>query len=142
VEPALKDDMAEDAAALSLDDGYVLPGKIAGTLYPHQREGVQWLWSIYKIKKGGILGDDMGLGKTMQCSAFLAGSFHSKVLKRAIIIAPKTLLAHWEKELRVCGLGNKIYSYYGTSEREREESLRVIARRGGILLTTYGMGKQ
>jgi hypothetical protein len=52
----------------------------------------------------------MGLGKTMQCSAFLAGAFHSGALRTAMIVAPKTLLAHWEKELAVCGLKNKVCS--------------------------------
>lgn len=45
---------------------YKLPGKIAKMLYPHQRDGLRWLWSLHCQSKGGILGDDMGLGKTMQ----------------------------------------------------------------------------
>lgn len=45
---------------------YKLPGKIAKMLYPHQRDGLKWLWSLHCQGKGGILGDDMGLGKTMQ----------------------------------------------------------------------------
>jgi hypothetical protein len=36
-----------------------------------------------------------GLGKTMQCAAFLAGSLGSGAGRRALIVAPKTLLAHW-----------------------------------------------
>lgn len=47
---------------------YKLPSKIAKMLYPHQREGLKWLWSLHCQGKGGILGDDMGLGKTMQVS--------------------------------------------------------------------------
>jgi len=45
---------------------YQLPAKIAKMLFPHQREGLTWLWSLHCLGKGGILGDDMGLGKTMQ----------------------------------------------------------------------------
>lgn len=45
---------------------YKLQAKIAKMLYPHQREGLKWLWSLHCLGKGGILGDDMGLGKTMQ----------------------------------------------------------------------------
>lgn len=45
---------------------YRLNGKIAKMLFPHQREGLRWLWSLHCQGKGGILGDDMGLGKTMQ----------------------------------------------------------------------------
>ena len=45
-------------------------------LYPHQREGVQWMWDAVHLGneslptsqriKGGLLSDDMGLGKTIQ----------------------------------------------------------------------------
>lgn len=45
---------------------YKLQARIANMLYPHQREGLKWLWSLHCLGKGGILGDDMGLGKTMQ----------------------------------------------------------------------------
>jgi DNA excision repair protein ERCC-6-like len=47
---------------------YKLPGTIFKILYPHQREGLQWLWVLHCRGTGGILGDDMGLGKTMQVS--------------------------------------------------------------------------
>ncbi|OEL31638.1 Protein CHROMATIN REMODELING 24, partial [Dichanthelium oligosanthes] len=45
---------------------YKLPGRIFKMLYPHQREGLRWLWVLHCRGTGGILGDDMGLGKTMQ----------------------------------------------------------------------------
>lgn len=72
------DDVLDDYADGSVleDDGsisfsgskstYKLPGKIAKMLYPHQRDGLRWLWALHCQGKGGILGDDMGLGKTMQ----------------------------------------------------------------------------
>lgn len=61
------DDVAIDDFTLSgLRSTYKLPSKIANMLYPHQREGLKWLWSLHCKGKGGILGDDMGLGKTMQ----------------------------------------------------------------------------
>lgn len=45
---------------------FTLPQKIANILYPHQLEGIKWLWGLHIKGTGGILGDDMGLGKTMQ----------------------------------------------------------------------------
>jgi hypothetical protein len=114
---------------------------------------------VCRMRKGGILADDMGLGKTMQCSAFLAGALqrsrHGNALTpssssassrsissgavRAMIVAPKTLLSHWEKELKVCGMGPRSHCFYGSSEGERAAALRAVTGRGGVLLTTYGM---
>ncbi|KAK7831062.1 protein chromatin remodeling 24, partial [Quercus suber] len=96
------DSVVEDDGSITLNGPkscYKLPGKIAKMLYPHQSDGLRWLWALHCQGKGGILGDDMGLGKTMQICGFLAGLFHSHLIKRAIIVAPKTLLPHWIKEL-------------------------------------------
>uniref|UniRef100_A0ACD5TRC6 Uncharacterized protein n=1 Tax=Avena sativa TaxID=4498 RepID=A0ACD5TRC6_AVESA len=116
---------------------YKLPGSIFKTLYPHQREGLKWLWVLHCRGTGGILGDDMGLGKTMQISAFLAGLFHSRLIKRVLVVAPKTLLTHWSKELSVVGLKHKIRDYSGTSVKVRDCELQYAFKEGGILLTTY-----
>jgi hypothetical protein len=51
----------------------------------------------------------MHAGKTMQCSAFLAGMLKSRLSSRVLIIAPKTLLVHWAKELGVCSLGGSTH---------------------------------
>lgn len=62
-------DTLEDKSSITLCGAkytYKLTGDIAKMLYPHQRDGLKWLWSLHCQNKGGILGDDMGLGKTMQ----------------------------------------------------------------------------
>lgn len=59
----------QDIEGLRLVHGqqvYSLPAAIVGALYPHQREGIHWLWGLHCKQMGGVLGDDMGLGKTMQ----------------------------------------------------------------------------
>eukprot|EP00958_Prasinococcus_capsulatus_P019603 scaffold2437_cov395-Prasinococcus_capsulatus_cf.AAC.14 len=123
-----------------LDDGaFHLTGEAAYNLYPHQREGLKWLWSLHKKQSGGILGDDMGLGKTRQVCSYLAGLWESKAVTRAMIVAPKTLLGHWAAELRTCGLGGRIRQYFGASDRDKEHGLSKISSEGGVLLTTYGM---
>ncbi|KAJ8565534.1 hypothetical protein K7X08_008110 [Anisodus acutangulus] len=116
---------------------YGLPGKIAKMLYPHQRDGLKWLWSLHCQGKGGILGDDMGLGKTMQTCGYLAGLFYSKLIKRVLIVAPKTLLPHWIKELTVVGLSQKIREYYAPNAKLRNYELQYVLQDKGILLTTY-----
>ena len=68
------DSVAENDCSITLDgpkSTYKLPGKIAKMLYPHQCDGLRWLWSLHCQGKGGILGDDMGLGKTMQVKKWI-----------------------------------------------------------------------
>ncbi|KAK2079914.1 hypothetical protein QBZ16_002309 [Prototheca wickerhamii] len=89
---------------------------IAQKLYPHQIAGVKWLHGLLRVGKGGILADDMGLGKTMQCCAYLAGALASGTVSRALVVAPKTLVAHWAAD-----------------------GLHAVRARGGVLLTTYGV---
>ncbi|BDA42988.1 probable DNA excision repair protein ERCC-6-like [Coccomyxa sp. Obi] len=129
----------EEGLCLGDNNEFKLDPAVSRTLYAHQVEGVKWLWSLHCLGRGGILGDDMGLGKTMQCAAFMSGMIKSGQARRALVVAPKTLLAHWEKELRVCGLASLTHEFYGTSQCAREESLMAVKRRRGVLLTTYGM---
>ena len=42
-----------------------LPAALEQRMFPHQREGVQWLYNLHHRELGGILGDDMGLGKVV-----------------------------------------------------------------------------
>ncbi|XP_051186402.1 SNF2 domain-containing protein ENL1-like [Lolium perenne] len=118
---------------------YKLPTRIFNKLYPHQREGLIWLWSLRCRGTGGILGDDMGLGKTMQVSAFLAGLFHSGLIRRVLVVTPNMVLTHWIKELSVVGLRHKISTYYGPKKDVRHYELQHVFKEGGILLTTYDM---
>ncbi|CAM0879623.1 unnamed protein product [Alopecurus aequalis] len=129
--------MEPTGCAANVPGPYKLPGSIFNILYPHQREGLKWLWVLHCKGRGGILGDDMGLGKTMQISAFLAGLFHSRLIRRVLVVAPKTLLDHWSKELSVVGLKYKIRDYSGTSLKVRDSELQYAFKDGGVLLTTY-----
>lgn len=137
---SVKEVALEESKDIAFTQGkqtYRLPGKIATTLYPHQREGTKWLWDLHCKSRGGILGDDMGLGKTMQISSFLAGLFTSHLIKRALIVAPKTVLPNWMKELSVVGLSRKARDFSGSPGSTREYALQHVLQTGGILLTTY-----
>ncbi|KAF6170510.1 hypothetical protein GIB67_031918 [Kingdonia uniflora] len=136
-EPEVKDEGPITLIGSGKTPNYTLPAKIAKILYPHQRDGLRWLWSLHSRGTGGILGDDMGLGKTMQICSFLAGLFHSNLIKRVLVVAPKTLLAHWIKELSAVGLGEKTKDYFGTSVKARQYELQFVLQHTGILLTTY-----
>lgn len=64
----------------------------AGSLYPHQSDGVAFLLS----KKRAILADDMGLGKTRQAIvAMEAGRPDGAVL----VVCPASLKLNWRREI-------------------------------------------
>lgn len=103
-----------------------------------QVAAVEWLWGLWVQRKGCLLADDMGLGKTLTCASLLAGLLKGKSIRRAIVVAPKTLLAQWKLELTRVGLKWQTHEYFGTP-RQRETALTSVQQRRGVLLTTYGM---
>ena len=122
---------------------YIIPAVTFCKLYDYQRDALVWFWSTYQSPNGGILGDDMGLGKTGQTSAYLNGAFHSGFVRCVLLIVPVSMMSHWSNELAFwCQLpsGYRIKKYHSSlSEKRRQENLEYIARRGGILVTSYGM---
>lgn len=96
--------VVEDEGSITLTGpqcSYTLRGKIATMLYPHQREGLKWLWSLHTQGKGGILGDDMGLGKTMQVRKFAACT-SSFFLHNNVMLISVDLLCRFAVFLLVC----------------------------------------
>jgi len=64
----------------------------AGTLYPHQADGVAFLLS----KRRAILADDMGLGKTRQAIvAMQLGTPRGMIL----VVCPASLKLNWKREI-------------------------------------------
>ncbi|GBM73450.1 DNA excision repair protein ERCC-6-like [Araneus ventricosus] len=138
----LKEHMKQQESSdgmIEVSDGFFVYHEIYNKLYPYQREGVAWMWKLFNMKKGGVLGDDMGLGKTFEVIAFLSGLIDADRIKYALIIMPVSLLPNWEKEFRKWSPGISVSLFHGTSKRERERNLLRIQRRGHVLLTSYGM---
>lgn len=69
-------DQGDDEFTDVCQSGLLLYRELHNQLFEHQKEGVAFLYSLYRDgRKGGILADDMGLGKTVQIIAFLSGQF-------------------------------------------------------------------
>ena len=64
------------------------------SLRPFQEFGVRWL-TEHRV---GILADDMGLGKTAQALRALEQMVEDGVVRSAMVVCPKSLLANWEVE--------------------------------------------
>ncbi|XP_078692407.1 DNA excision repair protein ERCC-6-like [Branchiostoma floridae x Branchiostoma belcheri] len=129
-----------DDGTVCVSEGFNLPKDVYDKLYPYQQEAVKWFYSLFTKRKGGILGDDMGLGKTVQVTAFLYGMFLMDHIKNVLIILPVALITNWERELEKWASGEiRVKQFHGSNARERTRNLERVQRRGGVVLTSYGM---
>ncbi|XP_062566324.1 DNA excision repair protein ERCC-6-like [Saccostrea cucullata] len=133
-----EEEMGESGGMVHMGNNFYLYKDLVKNLYAHQKQGVMWMWGLHQKRKGGILGDDMGLGKTIQVIAFLSGLFDMQKVHSVMIVMPVSVIGNWDKELKKWAPGIKVEAYHG-SKKEKERSLAKIRRKGGILLTSYGL---
>ncbi|XP_013605842.1 PREDICTED: switch 2 isoform X1 [Brassica oleracea var. oleracea] len=123
-----------------------VPASINCRLLEHQREGVKFLYNLYRNNHGGILGDDMGLGKTIQTIAFLAGvygkdcdaagtdtSVSDSQKGPVLIICPSSVIHNWESEFSRWASFFKVSVYHGAN---RDTILEKLNARGVEVLVT------
>ncbi|HSA33590.1 MAG TPA: DEAD/DEAH box helicase [bacterium] len=103
-------------------------------LRPYQREGVRWLTLIGRMGLGAILADEMGLGKTLQTLAALQVDGGKGV---TLVIAPKTLVWSWEREVQKFfpALDRTVIDAAAPQDRAR----RWRAVSSGIVITSYAI---
>ena len=114
---------------------YVYPN--GGRLRDYQAEGVSWLISNCVNKRSSILADEMGLGKTLQTCSFV--NLVATRLNRggpALVIAPLSTLAHWQREFEAWTHLNAIV-YHGSAKdrefiREHEFAYPVDRPKDGV----------
>ncbi|KAL7752435.1 hypothetical protein RI367_001969 [Sorochytrium milnesiophthora] len=136
-----------------------IPSYLAGSLQPHQMEGVRHIWKLSMMMgRGCILAHAMGLGKTLQALTVVATVFtelakgstglppHLKT-RRVVVVAPKTVAPNWAAELmywiphakrREIGLSHYLLDEYPTMA-ERLKVVRKWHSKGGVLIASYPM---
>jgi len=132
----------EQLSGFSADTNYSLTEKfekhlaeIELILRPYQRAGIHWLDWLRHNQLHGILADDMGLGKTIQSLSVLRLAYEETGSKQhTLVIAPKSVLLHWEREIRKVFGFFRTYVYHGSNRKQRffKSSLPYI------FITTYG----
>lgn len=143
IEELLSQDDSEEEDEEFVDvngSGLMLFKDLHDKLYDYQRNGVAFLYSLYRDGlKGGILADDMGLGKTIQVISFLSGMYDNELVKHTLLLMPTSLITNWTKEFAKWTPGMRVKEFHGTSKGERTRNLEKVQRRGGVIITTYTM---
>ncbi len=111
-----------------------IPKEITATLREYQKEGVNWLNFLHKMKWGGILADDMGLGKTIQILTFLQ-SINKRKKSANLIVVPTTLLFNWENEIKKFAPQLKYLHHYGSDRIKDTKHFKEY----DIIFVTYGI---
>jgi len=127
-------------AFLDLKAGRPLPA-LTGMrceLRPYQGEGLRWLWFLVENGLGGLLCDEMGLGKTHQIMALIEALAQTDRLPSpCLVVAPTTVLSHWEAKLRRFAPGLATAVYHGG-----DRSLDDAGAGPQVVLTSYGILRQ
>jgi superfamily II DNA or RNA helicase len=76
-----------------------VPSSFQGELKPYQLLGFHWIAHLDQTGTGGLLADEMGLGKTVQVIAHMARLSEENRLSPCLIVAPKTILENWAREI-------------------------------------------
>lgn len=99
-----------------------VPSLLKGTLRAYQKQGLNWMVSLYNNNTNGILADEMGLGKTIQTISLLAYlACEKQNWGPHLIIVPTSVLLNWEMELKRFAPGFKVMTYYGSPQQRKEK---------------------
>lgn len=125
VEPENKDLPIVDPIAVSdpqsVED-VPIPSLLRGTLRIYQKQGLNWMASLYNNNTNGILADEMGLGKTIQTISLLAYlACEKQNWGPHLIVVPTSVLLNWEMELKRFAPGFKVLTYYGSPQQRKEK---------------------
>ncbi len=103
----------------------------------YQKDGVKWLYTLYKCDLGGILADEMGLGKTLQAIIFLRKVIELKKNAKILIVSPTSLVYNWENEFAKFAPELK-YIVMADNKKKRQDIMQKFAEYN-IFITTYGL---
>lgn len=99
-----------------------IPILLKGKLRPYQKQGLNWLASLYNNGTNGILADEMGLGKTIQTISLLAYlACEKNEWGPHLIVVPTSVMLNWEMEFKRFAPGFKVLTYYGSPQQRKEK---------------------
>lgn len=105
-------------------------------LRSYQKDGVKWLYNLYKCDLGGILADEMGLGKSLQTIIFIKKVLEEDSNAKILIVTPTSLVYNWDNEFKKFSDDIKRQIFVGL-KKERHDSLKSYD--GNVYITSYGI---
>ena len=99
----------------------------------YQKEGVKWLYTIYKCDLGGILADEMGLGKTIQSIYLMKELIKEDKRAKFLVVCPTALVYNWATEFDLYG---KEISYKIIHGSNRIKEIENVEEQ--VIITSYG----
>ncbi|MFN2355698.1 MAG: DEAD/DEAH box helicase [Desulfopila sp.] len=120
----------------------------AAKLRHYQQDGLNWLFSLHKMRLGACLADDMGLGKTVQILAFLdalkteAGK--AKKTAASLLVIPASLLANWSAEIE--NFAPKLSFFVAHPDFHKPKKVAVLPKEKldglDLVITTYALAQR
>jgi len=107
------------------------------TLRNYQKDGVKWLYTLYKCDLGGILADEMGLGKSIQTICFIKQILKEKEDAKIMIVCPTSLVYNWKKEFDKFAPELK-YTTVAETKSKRKEIMNHFDDYN-VFITSYGL---
>ncbi len=105
-------------------------------LRPYQKDGVKWLYNLYKCGLGGILADEMGLGKSLQTIIFIRRVLEEDSNAKILIVTPTALVYNWDNEFKKFS-DDIIRSIFTGLKKDRHNKLKLYD--GNVFITSYGL---
>lgn len=120
------------------------PRLLRGNLREYQRDGMEWLVSLYRKDMNGILADEMGLGKTIQTIALLAWlALNKGIWGPHLIVVPTSVMVNWEVEFKKWLPSFKILTYFGSmKERKAKRQGWTKPNLFHVCITSYTLAVQ
>lgn len=114
---------------------FPIPSGLKADLYDHQKEGYNWICTMYQNKHGGLLADDMGLGKTIQVITFLLSLKEQNKLGSTLVVLPIALIDNWVDEINKFApeLFPLIHIHQGANRIKNSEELKKET----LIFTSY-----
>ncbi|CAG99218.1 putative ATPase [Kluyveromyces lactis] len=132
----------EGSPSTSLSSSFMQPSFLKNCqLKPYQKEGLNWLITLYENGLNGILADEMGLGKTIQSIALLAFIYEMDTKGPFLIAAPLSTVENWMNEFARFAPDIPVLKYYNSEGQAARHAMMgkfFKNNKGeGVIITSY-----